>query len=112
MKSTTINIANDFSPFPAGRYQSDGQYTGEGFRKKFLVDAINEHDHVIIEFDGTLGYGSSFLEESFGGLIREEGFTAIELHDKLELRSSRKSIIDTVNEYIDKAQEQTKKESE
>ena len=66
-----INIARDFSPVPAGRFLADGPDSGERFRTDFLLPAFRAGDQNIeIEIDGTAGYGSSFLEEAFGGLIR------------------------------------------
>lgn len=100
MNKKTIEIAKDFTPFPAGRYEKDGPYTGEGFRKRILVPALKQHDSVEIILDGTVGYGSSFLEESFGGLIREEGFSYEEINNKLILTSKRKSIIKSIENYI------------
>jgi hypothetical protein len=99
-----INIAKDFSQFPAGRYANDGPYTGEGFRKKILVTALKKYDCVVVSIDGTLGYGSSFLEEAFGGLVRDEGFTEEELITKLKIEGRRKSIIAAIREYIHNAQ--------
>lgn len=66
----TINIANEFSPFPAGRYISDGPFSGEKFRDGILLPALKANAKVCIIFDGAFGYGSSFLEEAFGGLVR------------------------------------------
>lgn len=109
MKTKRIEIANDFSPFPAGRYEKDGPFTGEGFRRKFLVPALNSCDKVEIIFDGTVGYGSSFLEESFGGLVREENFSEEALVNKLILISSRKTIPYEVLNYIKKAQHEKSK---
>ena len=100
MNKKTIEIAKDFTPFPAGRYEKDGPYTGEGFRKRFLVPALKQYDSVEIILDGTIGYGSSFLEESFGGLIREEGFSYEEINNKLILISKRKSILKSIENYI------------
>jgi|TARA_R110002049_G_scaffold218837_2_gene390457 hypothetical protein len=65
-----INIAKDFSPFPAGRHIDEGPYSGEAFRVEHLMPALESGEDVEIIFDGGFGYGSSFLEESFGGLIR------------------------------------------
>ena len=100
MNKKTIEIAKDFTPFPAGRYEKDGPYTGEGFRKRILVPALKQYDSVEIILDGTIGYGSSFLEESFGGLIREEGFSYEEINNKLILISKRKSILKSIENYI------------
>ena len=65
-----IDIGKDFSRYPAGRYTSDGPFRGESFRSKFLVPALNNNHKIIVLLDDTAGYGSSFLEEAFGGLVR------------------------------------------
>ena len=106
MKEKTINIAKDFSPYPAGRYEKDGKFTGEGFRRTMLKKALQNNDIVIVELDGTLGYGSSFLEEAFGGLVREDNFSEEDLINRLELVGRRKSVIDSILSYIHNAQVQ------
>ncbi|WP_323941601.1 STAS-like domain-containing protein [Aeromonas hydrophila] len=60
----------DFSEFPGARYKRLGPYSGEEFRDDVLIPAIHSNHKVIVNFDGVFGYGSSFLEEVFGGLIR------------------------------------------
>lgn len=106
MKKTIINISRDFSAYPAGRYEKDGDFTGEGFRRKLLKKALQKNAIVVVELDGTLGYGSSFLEEAFGGLIREDNFSEEDLSNRLELIGRRKSIIDSIRNYIHNAQAQ------
>lgn len=66
-----ISVSEDFSRTPAGRFPDDGAYCGENFREHLLAPALREHDIVEVILDGTRGYGSSFLEEAFGGLIRK-----------------------------------------
>lgn len=101
----TIKIANEFTDEPAGRYYSDGDFSGERFRKEFLIAALNDFDKVVIDFDGTEGYGSSFLEEAFGGLVHEEGFSSAKLHDQFEFLSNEDgSVIKEVWSYIDSAE--------
>ena len=70
---TEINVGRDFSPVPAGRRKEDGPFSGESFRERFLTDAIRNNVKVTVDLSGTEGYGSSFLEEAFGGLVRELG---------------------------------------
>lgn len=70
----TINIARDFSEIPGGRFPSDGPFNGQDFRDKFLAPTIRKYGGVAVEFDGTEGFGSSFLEEAFGGLVRNYEF--------------------------------------
>ena len=70
-----INIARDYSKTPGGRYRKDGKFSGEDFRENFLIPkylmAKESGEQLIINLDGGYGYGSSFLEEAFGGLVRE-----------------------------------------
>ncbi len=96
-----INIQRDFSRYPAGRYKDDGPYNGEKFREDFLVPALrNSTIQVDLELDGVRGYNSSFLDEAFGGLVREHGFTADELLQRLNLISKDSSLIREIREYI------------
>lgn len=100
----TISIAKDYSIYPAGRFRSDGGHSGESFREDWLVPALNENRRVTVNFDGTEGYGSSFLEEAFGGLVRVHGFSKEKLHELLQLVSDEdESIVDEVWGYIDTA---------
>lgn len=81
-----IDIGTDFSRTPLGRYDpKDGPNTGERFRREFLVPALKTEPLVIVRIDQAEGYGSSFLEEAFGGLVRKEGFSAAELRSKLQI---------------------------
>lgn len=98
-----INISKDFSRFPAGRFVSDGDYSGEKFRAEFLVANLATTDRLIVDLDGTAGYGSSFLEEAFGGLVRKHGFSVQDIHKRLSIISLDKSLVDEVWEYIDAA---------
>jgi len=84
MKQFTIDLANEFSNFPFGRYRSDGEASAEIFRDDILIPALNNHDLVIVNLGGTNYYGSSFLEETFGGLVRK-GLTKGELEKKLKV---------------------------
>lgn len=64
-----------------------------------LVPVLQSGEKAIIEMDGTRGYGSSFLEEAFGGLVRK-GFAPDQVRHAFELRSSDPSLIFEVEEYI------------
>lgn len=85
---TRINVAKDFSRWPAGRYRSDGPYSGEVFRDDILVPALDKAEVVEVELDGARGYGSSFLEEAFGGLVRLGRFTSDQLLRRLRVVSN------------------------
>ncbi|EGR2272141.1 STAS-like domain-containing protein [Vibrio parahaemolyticus] len=60
----------DFTKYPGPRYKSLGPNSGEEFRERFLIEALKKDPEVQVNLDGVLGYGSSFLEEIFGGLVR------------------------------------------
>lgn len=95
-----INIERDFSRYPAGRYEGDGPYSGQAFRDKFLVPVLTKKsEKVLIELDGARGYGSSFLEEAFGGLVRA-GFSADDVFNLIELKSEDNSLIEEIKGYI------------
>lgn len=98
----TIHLANDFSPTPAGRYRSDGPYSGQAFREDLLVPnlALGE---VEVVMDGGEGYGSSFLEEAFGGLVRVEGMKKSRVHQVLRVKSDDQALIEEIWEYVDSA---------
>ena len=104
MKTKEIAIAKDFSIAPAGRYLTDGNYSGERFRDEILYPSLQENDAVIVNLDGTLGYGSSFLEEAFGGLIREKKMTLDVVRQKLKVISSRKLYQNRVESYLNDAE--------
>jgi len=103
MSTKVINIADDFSTKPYGRYPEDGDFNGERFRNEFLIPAIRDNEKVIVDLDGTRGYGSSFLDEAFGGLIRESVFSFDEVKRKLEIKSKFESYIEEITSYIQEA---------
>lgn len=80
---TEIKIATDFSRYPGGRYRRLGKFSGEEFRDDLLAPSLKNNDEVVVIVDGTSGYGSSFLEEAFGGLVRL-GFSLVTLKEKLK----------------------------
>jgi hypothetical protein len=100
-----ITVATDFSRFPAGRFISDGRYSGERFREEFLKPMLLAGGRVVVALDGVMGVGSSFLEEAFGGLIRS-GVDAKIIKDNLEIRSSNRFLVKEILSYIDEAVEQ------
>jgi hypothetical protein len=65
----------DYASSPGGRFISDGDFSGEWFRDQILAPALlavkDKSEKLEVELDGTSGYGSSFLEEAFGGLVRK-----------------------------------------
>lgn len=77
-----IDIAKEFSPYPSGRVPSDGTFNGEAFREEILLPALkkvmeDDNDRFLeIDIDGVRTFGSSFLEEAFGGVARDKSVDA------------------------------------
>lgn len=96
----TLDIARQFSREPAGRYVKDGLHSGEVFREKLLRPAFDKAEIVEVVLDGTEGYGSSFLEEAFGGLVRK-GLPAAEVLRRLAFVSMEDpTLVDEIREYV------------
>ena len=70
-----IIIAKDFSETPGARHYYEGEFSGEQFREEVLIPyylkAIENSEKLVIDLDGCYGFATSFLEESFGGLVRK-----------------------------------------
>jgi STAS-like domain of unknown function (DUF4325) len=97
---TTIDVGRDFSRFPSGRYAAKGSTSGEAFRNNLLVPALRKNnDKIQVLLDGTVGYGSSFLDEAFGGLVRI-GFDPAILLTRIDLITLDGSLKDEIHEYI------------
>lgn len=104
----TINIAQDFSDTPGGRFINEGEYSGELFRDKILLpkyrDAEEKNERIEINFDGCWGFGTSFLEEAFGGLVRKLKKKGI-LNRIILVSLEDETIPDNVRKYITEAEE-------
>lgn len=99
MPNSDLSIARDFTRYPAGRFRSDGPYSGEQFRDDFLVPAMEKGESVSIDLDGVRGFGSSFLEEAFGGLVRK-GYSPEIVLSTFTLKSSDPTLIAEIHDYI------------
>src|ERR1039458_5361198 len=96
-----IKTATDFTTAPGPRHISEGRFSGEQFRKELLLpkvrEALEKKCELIVDLDGTSGYGTSWFEESFGGLIRIDKIPLATL-DRLPL----KIISNEDPDYIDR----------
>lgn len=101
-----INVANDFSDTPGGRFEKDGKFSGEEFRDEILIpkyiEAKSKNERLQINLDGCFGFPSSFLDEVFGGLARKEKSKKIlEIIDIISFDEPR--LIDDINKYVKEA---------
>ena len=105
-----ICISKDYSETLGARYISDGDYSGEDFREKYLIPhfekAVENQEKLIIDLDGGYGNPVSFLEEAFGGLARKYGSDKV--LGVLEFISyDEPSLVEEIMEYIKKPYENT-----
>lgn len=99
-KAQRIRVAS-FSREPIGRYVTDGEQSGEAFRERVLIPALGDSDIVIVDLDGTEGYGSSFLEEAFAGTMRRLHLSAEEFRRRVQVVGEEDpSLLDEIAGYI------------
>nr|WP_129733270.1 STAS-like domain-containing protein [Parabacteroides goldsteinii] len=114
METIEFSIAKEFSETPGGRYWKDfSPFSGEEFYQTKLLPlflkAQKENKQIVIDLNGTYGYASSFLDESFGKLVRVYGIN--EIKNILSFRSYLNTIVEDINFIMEKAQsEYLKKE--
>lgn len=84
-----IEIARDFSRTPGPRFIRLGPHSGEAFQQQ-LIAALTSDPSSIVEvvLDDTEGYGSSFLEEAFGGLVRSGRIEPEEIRRRLKITAN------------------------
>jgi hypothetical protein len=109
MEKLTLRVL-EFSRTPGFRHISDGPFSGELFFRDYLQprfqEALDVNATLVVILDGAKGYGTSFLEESFGGLAREYGAAAVLKH--LEVISEDEPyLVDDIRTYIDEANAET-----
>ncbi|MBU8921513.1 MAG: STAS-like domain-containing protein [Bacteroidales bacterium] len=105
-----LTVCKEFSSTPGPRYISEGDFSGELFRNKVLgpalQNALKEDVPLVVDLDGTAGFGTSFLEEAFGGLIRESGIPYKTVSGCIELISLEEPyLIKDIREYIEEARD-------
>lgn len=100
-KSGFLSVAKDFTQFPAGRSINDGPRSGELFCDEFLLPALKASTFLTVRLDGTMGYGSSFLEGAFARLVVIHGFSSESLRQRLVFESSDSSITMEIWGYIE-----------
>jgi STAS-like domain of unknown function (DUF4325) len=99
----------DFSITPGSRYIDEGKkaHSGQEFRENILdpkfKEILNTNNQIIVNLDGTIGYGTSWLEEVFGGLARIYGHKIV--LEKLKFISEEEDyLIDDIIQYIKDAE--------
>jgi hypothetical protein len=101
-----LSIAKDFSETPGPRKREEGDYSGEQFLEEQLkpafIKARDSHQSLVVDFDGAVGYATSFLEAAFGGLARI--YDPKDVLETLELIcKDEPSLVEEVKHYIEEA---------
>jgi STAS-like domain of unknown function (DUF4325) len=107
-----LKVRDDFSRTPGPRLEIEGDFSGEVFRKICLLpklqQAITSGSKLVVDLDGTAGYGTSFLEEAFGGLIREDGITYDVIKKYVNVISTEEDyLIEDIEQYLTDASRNT-----
>lgn len=69
-------FATEYTRYPGGRLRKHGPYSGEAFREDVLWPLLQGEKKVHLDLTNALGFGSSFLDESFGEIGKRLGFVA------------------------------------
>lgn len=96
----TISVAQDFTRYPSGRYKRHSRTSGEEFRARFLEEPLRKGEAIVVDLDGTIGYGSSFLEEAFGGVPRELHLSADYVLGLMKFKAADPSLVEEITEYV------------
>lgn len=106
MKGKNVLIIKKDAPqflYQGPRFKRLGLNSGEEFRDVILIPWLQKLDDDasgVVDFDGTLMFSPSFLEETFGGAIR------CGLKDKvvkLQFKNMDSFFLDKTKEYIENA---------
>lgn len=109
MEYIELSVLRDFSRTPGPRFKWEGEFSGEVFRAMVLLPKYDEATakgvKLKVDLDGTAGYGTSFLEEAFGGLVRHEKKNKEQVLDVIEFISNEEDyLIEDITEYIEDAE--------
>lgn len=95
----------DFTRYPGPRFKKLGKGSGEEFRESYLYPKFSNDHELVVNLDGAKGYGSSFLEEAFGGLIRKYNLTKNDVKFLMDhiISKNDPTLADEVREYMQDA---------
>ena len=99
-------ISGEFSKTPGPRTRAEGPFSAEEFLETVLLprfeEAESHGEKLLVDLDGGFGYGTSFLEESFGGLARMKSPAVVLAH--LDFKSEEEPyLVADINRFIERA---------
>lgn len=106
MGSIIISVSKDFSRTPGAGKRSEGSFSGQEFLETHLAPAferaLKNSCELVVNLDGTIGYGTAFLEQAFGGLARK--YPELTVLDTLKILSDEEPyLVDDVTTYVREA---------
>ena len=102
MSDHVVDMGKDFSRYPAGRTDKDGKFNGTAFRDIHLLPYIRKGNRVVVMLDSGFAYGSSFLEEAFGGLVRA-GVDKKTVVSMVDLKTEDSALREEIVRYLESA---------
>lgn len=88
------------------RFKRLGPESGEEFREEFFIPWLEQNKQnsdLTVDFDGTVVYTPSFLEETFGGAIRKKYFQVKNLKFTNLPNEQKKDIEKYISDAISKS---------
>lgn len=104
-----LSVQTGLPMLPGGRYISEGKNSAEEFRDTHLAPALKDedsYDQVRVDFGGVTDFSAAFLDEAFGGLVRQHKMDGDFLKKRLVICTSEGDMEDYVRmakRYIDHA---------
>lgn len=98
----------DFTLTPGPASRCYGDFSGEEWRESYLIPAyiiaVGNDETLLVDLDGVIGFSSSFIEASFGGLVRSLMLDHIEVLDSIRIAcTDEPDIVNEIAEVITKA---------
>lgn len=98
----TLHFAEEYTRYPGGRLRKHGPFSGEAFREDILWPILQKNTRLHVDLTDTYGFGSSFLDESFGEIGKRIGL--IECRSRITFQSDDDpALVDLIWAKIKKA---------
>lgn len=95
-----IEIAKEFSEHLLCRTRADGEYSAEAFVFDLVLPKFKDNKKVELNFHGTKGYSSAFLEEAFSLLVYALDMNYNLFTHKFDIITDDPFLISEIEEYV------------
>ncbi len=109
MRTEVTLAVSEYTDMPIGRDEKDGPKNGADYRDNYVIPALDQYSLVKIDFNNTLGAAPSFLEELFGGLVRDGKITPENFHSRIQVVYSYQSVKNNITRYVKEAHDRLMK---